>query len=108
MVHLSAIKLGDYTVRITRNGYVTRTLPLAVTKNSQEEMLLDTFIVRQGDVTGSLKAGDSVDVTDMQRLFEHLSGAATLTDTYALAVADVNSDGWVNILDYQALYMLLQ
>ena len=52
-----------------------------------------------GDLDGNYKR----DVTDMARLFEHLGGEKPL-EGEDLACADVNGDGEVNILDYQALY----
>lgn len=46
--------------------------------------------------------GGGFDISDLQCLFEHLSG--TLAETIDMEKADVNGDGQVNILDYQALY----
>lgn len=46
--------------------------------------------------------GGGFDISDLQYLFEYLSG--TLAETIDMEKADVNGDGQVNILDYQALY----
>ena len=46
--------------------------------------------------------GGGFDISDLQYLFEYLSG--TLAETIDMGKADVNGDGQVNILDYQALY----
>lgn len=46
--------------------------------------------------------GGGFDISDLQYLFEYLSG--TLAETIDMEKADVNKDGQVNILDYQALY----
>lgn len=46
--------------------------------------------------------GGGFDISDLQCLFEYLSG--TLAETIDMEKADVNGDGQVNILDYQALY----
>ena len=46
--------------------------------------------------------GGGFDISDLQYLFEYLStGTVSSIDTKK---ADVNKDGQVNILDYQALY----
>ena len=46
--------------------------------------------------------GGGFDISDLQCLFEYLStGTVSSIDTKK---ADVNGDGQVNILDYQALY----
>lgn len=46
--------------------------------------------------------GGGFDISDLQCLFEYLSG--TLAETIDMEKADVNGDGQVNILDYQAIY----
>ena len=46
--------------------------------------------------------GGGFDISGLQCLFEYLSG--TLAETIDMEKADVNGDGQVNILDYQALY----
>ena len=48
-----------------------------------------------------LNGDNKFTIVDLQRLFEYLSGTVSSIDTEK---ADVNKDGSVNILDYQALY----
>lgn len=63
-----------------------------------------------GDINGQEDpaSGDAgvVSALDMQRLFEHLSGTKPITVEKALLAADVNCDSTLDILDYQALYLL--
>lgn len=64
-------------------------------------------------IQGNLNGDTIIDVTDMACLFDYLSagklsGAYQNDPAYFKAVADVNEDGTVNILDYQALYELVK
>ncbi len=56
-----------------------------------------------GDVNGD----GTVDMTDMQRLYELLS-TGDLTDETVRRAADINGDDTVDILDYQRLYDILR
>lgn len=58
-----------------------------------------TAITEQYDLNGG-----GFDISDLQCLFEHLSGTLATGVTFNTGKADVNGDGQVNILDYQALY----
>lgn len=48
--------------------------------------------------------GGGFDISDLQYLFEYLSTGKVSSGTIDTTKADVNGDGQVNILDYQALY----
>ena len=48
--------------------------------------------------------GGGFDISDLQYLFEYLSTGKVSSGTIDTTKADVNRDGQVNILDYQALY----
>lgn len=48
--------------------------------------------------------GGGFDISDLQCLFEYLSTGTVSSGTIDKTKADVNKDGQVNILDYQALY----
>ena len=48
--------------------------------------------------------GGGFDISDLQYLFEYLSTGKVSSGTIDMEKADVNGDGQVNILDYQALY----
>ena len=48
--------------------------------------------------------GGGFDISDLQCLFEYLSTGKVSSGTIDKTKADVNKDGQVNILDYQALY----
>ena len=48
-----------------------------------------------------------LDVYDLQRLYEDLSGLDPLTDDYARLLADANGDGPVTVADVQWLYEYL-
>lgn len=66
--------------------------------------LLDTVMLcRAGDVN----MDGVLDVYDLQRLYEDLSGLDPLTDDYARLLADANGDGPVTVADVQWLYEYL-
>lgn len=66
--------------------------------------LLDTVMLcRAGDVN----MDGVLDVYDLQRLYEELSGLDPLTDDYARLLADANGDGPVTVADVQWLYEYL-
>lgn len=99
---------GTYTIVVEKPGFVTYEKQFTYTGNNCPP---DVTLVRIGNINGSTSAAGEVDAADMQCLYEMLS-----TDTYTgkiedeeyrKAVADVNGDGDLNILDYQRLYMAL-
>ena len=60
---------------------------------------LGNFKLEIGNVNGD----DLIDFTDLQRLYQHITGDSPLSGD-ALAVADVNGDTVVDFSDLQALY----
>lgn len=101
---------GYYVITFKKDGYV----PYMMERYyfSGEGLLPSVRMVKCGDVNGTTTALGEVDVTDLACLFEWLStgeySGGIGAKNYMLAVADVNGDGCVNILDYQQLYMMLQ
>lgn len=83
-------------------------------RTRQGDQYLYTLRVRYG--YGDLNEDGALSVVDMQRLFEYLSAqtvpadartAAELTTAFRTG-CDVNGDGGADILDYQALYLLVK
>lgn len=88
---------GSYSLLLEAEGCVSR--QIVIPQNFTG--VLDTVTLRQaGDVNGD----GALDVYDIQRLYEHVSGIAPLTEDYALLLADVNQDGLRNAQDIQRLY----
>lgn len=92
-----------YRLAVSAPGFVTRWVAVA----DGEEPPAAVDLTATGNVNGDV--AQQVDVTDMACLFTYLStgerqGNLQEDPAYFDAVADVNSDGMVNILDYQALY----
>lgn len=100
----SAVEKDDfYELAIPGEGYVTRWVSVP----SGEKPPTQVDLIAVGNVNGD--AAQQVDITDLACLFAYLSagerqGNLQADPAYFDAVADVNSDGMVNILDYQALY----
>ena len=110
------------TWRIVRGS----TSPVANGENTWEDAetvytyTVTIAIPERGNVNGAVNAlGQAVDASDMQCLFEYLSlgrinsslvkdGNDSAQVAYFMQVADVNEDGYVNILDYQALYEMVK
>lgn len=110
------------TWRIVRGS----TSPVANGENKWEDAetvytyTVTIAIPERGNVNGAVNPqGKAVDVSDMQCLFEYLSlgriNSGLVKDendsaqvAYFRTVADVNEDGLVNILDYQALYEIVK
>ena len=98
---------GEYLLEITWSGCVTRTVPVTVEEGKAASV--SVALLQRGNVN----AADGTNIFDMQCLFEYLSQGTIVEamaddKTYFRAVADVNDDGAVNILDYQTLYELLK
>ncbi len=108
---------GEYLLEITWSGCVTRTVPVTVEEGTAS---VTVPLCAIGNINGATSAlGQAVDASDMQCLFEYLSqgqiNSSLVKDKndsaqveYFLQVADVNEDGAVNILDYQALYEMVK
>ena len=108
---------GEYLLEITWSGCVTRTVPVTVEEGTAS---VTVPLCAIGNINGAASAlGQAVDASDMQCLFEYLSqgqiNSSLVKDKndsaqveYFLQVADVNEDGAVNILDYQALYEMVK
>lgn len=102
---------GTYTMQVAQKGCVTRKVEVEV---KQGETAIPTVtLVQVGNLNGKSDAqGNETDATDMQCLFTFLStnemeGELADDQEYFQAVADVNSDGITDILDYQALYTMI-
>lgn len=92
-----------YRLSVSAPGCVTRWVTVA----DGEQPPASVSLMAVGNVNGD--AAQQVDVTDMACLFTYLStglrqGELGSDPEYFAAVADVNQDGMVNILDYQTLY----
>ena len=95
-----------YRLAVSAPGFVTRWVAVADGKEPPAAVVLTAT----GNVNGD--AAQQLDVTDMACLFTYLStglrqGELRRDPVYFAAVADVNQDGVVNILDYQTLYQRL-
>lgn len=66
------------------------------------------FVVLLSNASAAASVGDingdaSVDITDVQRLYAHLTGATSLEEEL-LDAADINGDGSIDVYDLQRLY----
>ena len=92
---------SDYTVGGVRFIYDDGTKTVYDT----ELLLSNTNYDPQTAVSGQYDLnGGGFDISDLQYLFEYLSTGKVSSGTIDKTKADVNKDGQVNILDYQALY----
>lgn len=73
------------------------------------------FDTRNGSIIvgemGDTNGDNTIDIQDMQNLFDYLAtghSSGNVNGDHFELFSDINYDGAVNILDYQALYMLLQ
>lgn len=103
-VSLVAIADGNYSVTLLRKDYVSAAVMAAVADNVislSEELTM----IRRGNVNGV----NDVDIIDVQCLYEYLAtrvpmGAFQDDPALLRQVGDVNEDGILNILDFEALY----
>ena len=92
---------GAYILTVEADEYVSRRIGVNVANGKITGM--DGCVLRRlGDVT----MDGTIDVYDLQRLYEHVSSINSLIDNYALQLADINGGG-VDATDVQALYELL-
>ena len=99
---------GTYTLLASQEGYVPREYTVEIGEDGTISDLT-VQIVRRGDVNGAVSSmGYAVDASDMQCLYEMLTSetySGNIEDeTYRKAVADINSDGAVDVYDLQRLY----
>ena len=86
---------GTYTLTISKENYVTRT----VTVTASDNMLsADLTLNKVGDMNGDGK----VNAVDVARANAHAKGVSSLSG-YALDCVDVNGDGKVNAVDVALL-----
>ena len=103
--HLAA---GSYTLTIEKSGYVAYSESVTLSDNK----VLEITLYKQGDIDGNRSAlNKNYGVLDMQCLYTFLSEnrneGQIANEIYFKRIADVNDDGFVNILDYQCLYDLI-
>ncbi len=99
---------GVYTMEFSKNGYVTRTCTVEI-KDHKPILSFDVELVARGNINGAAVNGDDVEITDVACLYRYLtandrSQSSIPDEAYFLAVADVNSDGAVDVYDLQLLY----
>lgn len=106
---ITNIAPGRYTLEVSKPGYVAHSVSV------DTAAIADTLaveLVMVGDVNGCAAEKGDVDVTDMACLYTLLStgryDGQIKDEEYMKRVADVNGDNSVNILDYQALYMMVK
>lgn len=99
---------GTYTLLASQEGYVPREYTVEIGEDGTVSDLT-VQIVRRGDINGAVSSmGYAVDASDMQCLYEMLTSetynGSIEDEVYRNAVADVNSDGAVDVYDLQLLY----
>lgn len=97
----NAVADGVYTLTVAAEDYVTRSETVTV-ENGTVSGLEDFMLAELGDVN----LDGVLDVYDLQRLYEHVTGIDLLAG-YAAQVSDVNRDNDTSeksILDLQRLY----
>ena len=99
---------GVYTMEVSKDGYVTRTRTVEI-KDHKPILGFDVELVARGNINGAAVNGDDVEITDVACLYHYLtandrSQSSISDEAYFLAVADINSDGTVDVYDLQLLY----
>ena len=90
----SAVPAGDYTLKVEKKGHAPWTENITV---GSADVTKDVTIYLIGDVNGD----GTIDATDMQRIYAHISGENTFSNS---AQGDVNKDGNVDATDMQRIY----
>lgn len=113
-VSINGVAEGSYTMEVAQKGCVTRTVNVEVSgDNIVVNDNKDVTLVKVGNLNGATGVEGETDAADMQCLFTYLTenkmeGALKEDEVYFKAVADVNGDENVNILDYQSIYDLVK
>ena len=90
----SAVPAGEYTLKVEKKGHAPWTEKITV---GSADVTKDVTIYLIGDVNGD----GTIDATDMQRIYAHISGENTFSNS---AQGDVNKDGNVDATDMQRIY----
>ena len=93
---LQNIPVGSYTLRLTKDGHVTRSYAVTV----DGAAALDVKLHLPGDITGDGR----VNVADTSKVYAHAKGASLIEDEYLLACADIDSNGKINVADTSKIY----
>ena len=88
------VPAGNYTLKVMKKGHAPFTKEITVGDSNVTENVTIYLI---GDVNGD----GAIDATDMQRIYAHISGDNTFSNS---AQGDVNGDGNVDATDMQRIY----
>ena len=105
---VSGLTDGSYTLEASKPGCVPRSYTVTV-KDGEVVNSPNVVLVATGNVNGVSVSGEDVEITDVACLYRYLtandrSQSSIPDEAYFLAVADVNSDGAVDVYDLQLLY----
>lgn len=104
-VLITGVAPGQYTLEVSKPGYVTRCYAVD-TGNMMDGP--SAQLVRRGNINGACVGGIDVEITDLACLYQYLTEGknegSIQDETYFKAVADVNSDGAIDVYDLQGLY----
>ena len=88
---------GSYGLLLSAEGCVSRSVVISQDSGGTVGTVTVT-------VLGDVNMDGAVDVYDLQRLYEHLSGLSPLKEEYPLQLANVDGSGGVTVQDLQRLY----
>ena len=88
------VPAGTYTLKVEKKGHAPFTKEITV---GDSNVTADVTMYLIGDVNRDGK----IDATDMQRIYAHISGENTFSNS---AQGDVNEDGKVDATDMQRIY----
>jgi len=92
--YTAEIAPGDYTIKVIKDGYLARSVPITVTQAAD----IPEIVVFSGDTLDSNGKGDGViDIDDFTRILRGFASDFPL-DKYINAI-DINEDGAVNVSD---------
>ena len=105
---VSGLTDGSYTLEASKPGCVPRSYTVTV-MDGEVVNSPNVVLVATGNVNGVSVSGEDVEITDVACLYRYLtandrSQSSIPDEAYFLAVADVNSDGAVDVYDLQLLY----